>query len=260
MYEHPPDDKGMAQQLERLRSVHVALAHGISHDLRAPLRVIDGFSRQLESDGQLGGAALDQLHRIRGAGQRMGTLIEQLLEYLRADSVELHPGPVDLSLLADWAGAELCDAQPQRAARIDVGEGLEAWGDERQYKVLFDQLLANAWRFSSERDEVHITVRGRRVDDLMHLEVSDEGSGFDPKFAERVFEPFQRMHSADQGAGNGLGLAIARAIVERAGGHIRAEGRPGEGCRVLVELPAQAPEPPQETPQETPQPQGVAAD
>lgn len=228
------------QQLQALRDAQQALARGISHDLRAPLRAIDGFARHLQDSAATGldaDTAQAQLQRIRNAAGRMGGLIDQLLEYLRAGSVERNPGPVDISMLAEWSGAELCDAHPGRSASIHVAAGLSAWGDERQYKVLFDQVLRNAWRFSQGRDEVRIAVAGRREGDMLHLSVTDHGSGFDPAQDERVFEPFQRMHAEADGGGHGLGLAIARAIVEREGGRIRAEAAPDAGCTIHMELP-----------------------
>lgn len=241
MYEHSPQSTQEQQQLQALQRVQQALAHGISHDLRAPLRVIDGFARQLRANESLDANAREHLQRIEGAGQRMAGLVDQLLEYLRAGSSELHPQEVDISLLADWSGAELCDMQPGREVSIDVAEGLTAWGDERQYKTLFDQLLGNAWRFSRADGSARIEVTGRRVDDWLHLQVRDHGNGFETAQAERVFEPFQRMHGENEGGGHGLGLSIAQVIVERAGGRIRAESAPGEGCTIHLQLPAVKP-------------------
>ncbi|MDO5505755.1 MAG: HAMP domain-containing sensor histidine kinase [Pseudoxanthomonas suwonensis] len=245
MPEPAATDNPDRQALLELQRMQQVLAHGIAHDLRAPLRVIDGFARHLE---QGSGEALDadgreQLQRIRAAAGRMGGLIDLLLDYLRAGSAELHTEPVDLSLLADWTGAELADADPGRVLRIDVDEGLEAWGDERQYKRLFELLLDNATRFTPADRDVCIEVRGQREGDRLQLRVSDHGSGFDPAYATRVFEPFQRAHGSDAGGGHGMGLAVAKAIVERAGGHIHAAPVPGEGCTIHVELPASAPAP-----------------
>lgn len=214
------------------------LLHGISHDLRAPLRAIDGFaarlSRQLQANGDP--AAIESLARISATSARMAGLMDGLLELARAGSVELRPMPVDVSLLADWCAAELQDADPGREASIEVQSGLEVIGDERLLKTLLAQLLRNAWRFSATRPRVEIEVSGMRDADGLDLIVRDHGIGFDMAYAARMLEPFQRLHGSDEGAGDGIGLAIADVIAVRHGGHIRAESAPGEGATVHVRL------------------------
>lgn len=215
-----------------------ALLHGISHDLRAPLRAIDGFasrlSRQLESAGDP--AAIESLARISATSARMAKLMDGLVELARAGSAELRPMRVDMSMLADWCASELQDAHPGREAVIDVQQGLEVVGDERLLKTLLAQLLGNAWRFSASRPQVQIAVTGTRNDNGLDLAVRDHGVGFDMTYAARILEPFQRLHGSDEGAGDGIGLAIADAIVARHGGHIRAEAIPGEGATFHVHL------------------------
>ena len=136
--------------------------HGISHDLRAPLRAIDGFaarlSRQLGTDADA--AALETLARISATSMRMGQLMDGMLELARAGRIELRPMPVDVSMLADWCAAELQDADPGREAVIEVQQGLEVIGDERLLKTLLAQLMRNAWRFSATRPRVQIDVSG----------------------------------------------------------------------------------------------------
>lgn len=212
-------------------------AHGISHDLRAPLRAIENFSALLEHHdaNALDATGRDYLRRIREAAERMGGLIEALLDYSRVDRVELLPEMVDLSLLADLALAELQDAEPQRKLRATVAPGLEAPGDERQLRMLVTQLLRNAWIFSG--DEVVIDVSGERHGDVLRISVRDQGSGFDMRYTAKLFEPFQRLHGTEQGAGNGIGLAIAERIVERHGGRLWAQSEPGAGSTFSFELP-----------------------
>lgn len=227
-------------ELERGNRQQELFAYGISHDLRAPLRAIESFAALLDASAgaQLDDAGRDHLARIRGAAARMSVLIDALLALSRASRVELRPAPVDLSMLADWALAELQDAEPTRAAEIVVQPGLAACGDERQLKQLLDQLLHNAWKFSRDRDRVRIEVGGECRDGRMRLSVRDQGSGFEMRYAQRVFEPFQRLHGAEEGGGSGLGLAIVQRVAERHGGRVWAESAPGEGSVFHVELPA----------------------
>jgi PAS domain S-box-containing protein len=241
-----------AAALQAMSQQQEAFAYGVSHDLRAPLRAIDSFAALLDSKarGLLDDAGRDYLARIRAAAARMGELIDALLDLSRAGRSELKFEPVDLSLLAGWAGAELQDAEPGRAAEIDVSPGLVASGDERQLKLMLTQLLDNAWKFSRTRDRVRIEVRGERDGDRLHVRIRDHGAGFDMRYADKLFEPFQRLHGADEGGGNGIGLAIAHRIVERHGGRIHAESEPGQGSTFHLDLPAATPADPEFHPDE----------
>ena len=226
--------------LAALNRLQESFAHGVSHDLRAPLRAVDSFSALLSShlDGGLDEISRDYLGRIRGATARMASLIDSLLELSRAMRAELHPVPVDLGLLVDWAHAELADAEPGRDAEIIVQPGLLAYGDERQLRQLVSQLLRNAWKFSRERDRVRIEVGGERNGDHIVLSVHDHGIGFDVRYADKLFEPFQRLHGPEQAGGSGIGLAIVHCIVERHGGRAWAQSEPGNGSTFFIELPA----------------------
>lgn len=226
--------------LASLSSLHASFAHGISHDLRAPLRAVDGFSALLAAhlgDG-IDDTARDYLERIRAASARMAELIDSLLELSRATRAELQHAPVDLGLLADWAHAELADADPGRRAEVAVQPGLLAMGDERQLRQLLRRLLDNAWKFSRERDAVRIDVAGERRGDRLVLSVRDHGSGFDMRYSGKLFEPFQRLHGPEQGGGDGIGLAIVRTIAQRHGGRAWAESEPGAGSTFFIDLPA----------------------
>lgn len=215
-----------------------ALLHGISHDLRAPLRAIDGFAARLSRQLQAGDtpAAIDSLARINATSAQMDRLMSSLVELARAGSIELRPMPVDVSLLAEWCFCELQDAMPGRDASITVQPGLHVVGDERLLKILLVQLLGNAWRFSAARPRVEIEVAGTRGVDGLTMSVRDRGIGFDMAYAGKLLEPFQRLHSTEEGAGTGIGLAIADAIVVRHGGTIRAESVPDEGATFHVWL------------------------
>lgn len=226
--------------IARLRKREEHLAHGISHDLRAPLRAITGYAQVLANQyaDALDPQARDYLGRIHAAAGRMEGLIEKLLQLSYVDRAPLRSARVDLGMLAEWSLAELQDLQPGPQADIEVQTDLFVHGDERQLKQLMDRLLHNAWTFSRSRDDIRIRVRGHRQGDRLLVAVEDAGSGFDMRYAERVFLPFQRMHGSEQGGGDGLGLAIAQAIVERHDGRIRAESTPDVGSVFHIDLPA----------------------
>lgn len=215
-----------------------SFVHGVSHDLRAPLRAIDGFATQLarRTEGQLDAPAQEHLQRIRAASTRMSELIDGLLELARINRAVLRPGKVDVSLLADWTLAELQDAEPMRSADVQVQPGLEVIGDERLLKAMLSQLLANAWRFSAGKPQAWVRVQGERMGDALHLSIRDRGIGFDTAYSAKLFEPFQRLHGSEEGAGNGIGLTIAQQVAMRHGGSIRAEAEPGVGACFHVEL------------------------
>ncbi len=233
---------------ERTAELHEAnqqlrqFAYGVSHDLRGPLRAIEGFAAQLDrhSRAALDDTARDYLQRIRDNVGRMSGLIDGLLELSRATSAELKPQDVDVSLLAEWVGADLQDAEPSREARIDVQHGLRAHGDERMLKALFAQLLGNAWKFSAPEAPVAVEVRGAQTAEGLQLTIRDRGRGFDMAYADKLFEPFQRLHGQAEGGGSGLGLAIAQRIVHRHRGRIWAESAPGAGSAFHFILPPPA--------------------
>jgi len=227
-------------ELAAMHGLQASFAHGVSHDLRAPLRAIDSFSALLAAhlDDGADDTSRDYIARIRGASARMAELIDALLELSRAMRAELRPAPVDIGLLVDWAHAELADADTGRQAQIDVQPGLHAMGDERQLRLLVNHLLHNAWKFSRERDRVRVEIGGERRADRIVVHVRDHGSGFDMRYADKLFEPFQRLHGPEQAGGNGLGLAIVRCVAERHGGRVWAQSEPGAGSTFFVELPA----------------------
>lgn len=229
-------------EVEAINRQQELFAYGVSHDLRAPLRAVESFAGLLASHhgAKLDDTARDYLDRIRKATTQMATLIDGLLELSRASRAELKLQPVDMSLLADWVAIELAEAEPQRANTIEVEPGLVAFGDERQLKVLLGQLLHNAWKFSRDRDRVEISVSGRCEGDHIVIDVRDRGIGFDMRYANKLFEPFQRLHGPEQAGGNGIGLAVAHRIVERHRGRLWAESEIEVGSTFHLELPAVA--------------------
>lgn len=215
------------------------LTFGISHDLRAPLRAIDSFANLLgkHASDRLQPTDNEYLHRIRAAAERMASLIDGLVELSRVGKAELKPACVDVSLLAEWAVAELQEQEPSRRANIVIAPGLMVHGDERLLKTLLVQLLRNAWKFSRDREEVCIRVEGARTDGGLQLSIRDQGRGIDMRYADKLFQPFQRLHGEDHGAGHGLGLAVAQRIAQRHGGQVWAESEVGVGSVFHVQLP-----------------------
>ena len=217
-------------------------ADAVAHDLRAPLRSIESFSALLakRAEDQLDDTSRDYLDRIRNAASRMSSLLAALADLSHATRTELKPGPVDLSLLAGWVVADLEEAAPASDAPIQVTiqPGLAAHGDERLLRLLLAQLLDNAWKFSRGRSGARIEVGGESDACGVRLFVRDNGSGFDMRYAHKLFQPFQRLHGPDEGGGHGLGLAIAQRIAERHHGQLRAESAPELGSTFHLDLPA----------------------
>lgn len=224
--------------IEALRQEQAVFAHGISHDLRAPLRSIDSFLALLERHDGLDPTARGYLERVRNASSRAGSLIDALLELSRANRTELTTGTVDLSALAEWSLAELREADATLPAEVEVAPDLLVWGDERLLRQLLGALLHNAWKFSRPTGQVWIRVAGERAGDRVHLAVQDRGIGFDMRYAAKLFLPFQRLHGPDQGGGHGIGLAVAQRIADRHDGRLHAESQPGAGSIFHLDLPA----------------------
>jgi light-regulated signal transduction histidine kinase (bacteriophytochrome) len=220
-----------------------SFAYNVSHDLRAPLRAIDGFARLLDERYApvLDEAGHDYLSRIRNAAARMDALIGSLLKISRLARAEPNLVPLDLSQLADEIVADLRAAQPGRAVEVVIEPGLHAAGDAPLVRDLLQNLLGNAWKFTSEVEHARIEFGAEppteSTDGGLGFFVRDNGAGFAPEYADKLFRPFQRLHSQDQFAGDGIGLASVKRIVERHGGTIHAEGRPGEGATFHFTLP-----------------------
>lgn len=215
-------------QLEATNRELEAFSWSVSHDLRAPLRAMDGFAGALEEDY---GAALDDtarsyLARVRAAARRMGVLIDDLIRLSRISRVTMERRRVDLSALARDVVAELRAREPERRVEVTVADGLVAFGDVRLLRVALENLVGNAWKFTSKREDAHIDV-GR---DDRGFFVRDDGAGFDAAFRDKLFGAFQRLHTADEYPGTGIGLATVQRIVGRHGGRVWAEGEPGRGA------------------------------
>jgi signal transduction histidine kinase len=215
-----------------------AFAYSVSHDLRAPLRSIDGFSQILLEDyaTQLDEAGRESLHRVRAASQRMGTLIDDLLKLARVTRAEIRTEDVDLSGLARDIAAELEGATPERKVEFAIAPGLKARGDARLLRVVLDNLLRNSWKYTAKQPAPRVEFRFADANGGQAFMVRDNGAGFDMKYADKLFGVFQRLHSAADFEGTGIGLATVRRIINRHGGRIWAEGAVDQGATFYFTL------------------------
>ncbi|MFZ5477897.1 MAG: PAS domain S-box protein [Myxococcota bacterium] len=210
-------------------------SYSVSHDLRAPLRAVLGYSALLvtESAASLGPEARAHLARIEVNTRRMAQLIDDLLALARVSRAGQARGPVDIGELARATIEELRRQEPGRVVIADVQEGLVVEGDPSLLRIAVDNLVRNAWKFTAGRDPAHVTV-GRAGDEIF---VRDDGAGFDMAYVERLFKPFSRLHGVEEFAGSGIGLATVERIVRRHGGSVRAEGAVGGGATFYLRLP-----------------------
>lgn len=228
------------QRLQHIQRDQAAMAHGLSHDLRAPLRAIKGYASVLGNAPGLDATMAEHVQRIDAAATHMATLLDALLDLSRVERTALRLQQVDVSLLAEWAGADVVNAHPGVDTDLQVQEGLHAWVDESLLKQALEHLLHNAVRFSSHDPPVRIRVNGEVDGERLLLHVRDAGRGFDMRYADRMMEPFQRLHASAAGAGAGLGLAIVARIVQRLNGTVQAHSDgEGQGSRFTLALPLQ---------------------
>ena len=225
-------------QLENANRELEAFSHAVSHDLRAPLRTVDGFSRILVEDHAPGLPAEPRavLDRIRSTSQRMGELIDSLLRLSRLARHEPRFQTTDLSNLAGEIVVALAAQEPGREVVFDIESGLVAEGEPRLLESLLDNLLRNAWKFTSANARAHITFATTRIEGERIFYVRDDGVGFEPSQAARVFTPFQRLHDQKQFEGHGVGLATVKRIVGVHGGRVWAEAKPGHGATIYFTL------------------------
>lgn len=213
---------------EAVSSELEAFSYSVAHDLRAPLRSIDGFSQALLEDceAELGAEGKRYLNHVCEAAQQMGQLIDALLSLSRVTRAELRREQVDVSGLARTVFTRLQALEPERAVVLAVEEGLTVDADARLVEVVLTNLLGNAWKFTGGRAEARIEL-GRRAGVLF---IRDNGAGFDAAYADKLFGVFQRLHSHDEFEGTGIGLATVQRIVRRHGGEVWAEGAVNGGA------------------------------
>jgi signal transduction histidine kinase len=215
-----------------------AFSYSVSHDLRAPLRSIDGFSQVLQEDfgDRLGADGEDALGRIRRAARHMGQLIDDLLKLSKVTRAELHRERVDLSEMARSVAADISRRDPKRQAEVRFADGAVVEADPRLLRIVIENLMDNAFKFTSKKADARIEFGTRDDDGRVVYFVRDNGVGFDMAFAGKLFGAFQRLHSTVEFPGTGIGLATVQRIVHRHGGSVRAEGVPGEGATFSFSL------------------------
>lgn len=216
-----------------------AFSYSVSHDLRAPLRSIEGFSQIIleRYEDQVDAQGQDYLRRIRNAVGRMERLIDDILRLSRLSRASMILEEVDLSALAREVVEGLREREPDRTVETTIQPGLSAWADRELLRAILENLIGNGWKFTSKRPDGRVEVGalpGDR-DDLFY--VRDNGAGFNPAYAHKLFKPFQRLHSEKMFPGTGIGLALVQRIVTRHGGSVRAEGEAGQGATFFFSLP-----------------------
>lgn len=230
------------RQLENANRELEAFSYSVSHDLKAPLAAIDGFAQALQErlQARLDAREAGYLERVRAGAASMFTLIEAMLALHQvARSAPLRPTEVDVSQLARAIVDELRAAQPDRLAEVQIESSIRMNCDASLMGIALRNLLGNAWKFSAAKPVVRIEVAQDwgTAPGATTIRIADHGAGFDPQHAARLFTPFHRLHHSTEFPGTGVGLATVQRIVQRHGGSVRAEGRPGEGATFWVTLP-----------------------
>jgi signal transduction histidine kinase len=229
-------------ELETTNRELEAFSYSVSHDLRAPLRAIDGFARALSEDyaDRLDESGLDYLRRVCGGAQRMGYLIDDMLQLSRISRATLNPASVNLSAMARAITAQLAANTPEREATVEITPGLTGHGDERLLNIVLTNLLDNAWKYSGKTEAARIEFGAVRQDNEIVYFVRDNGAGFDMQYAGKLFGAFQRLHGAEF-PGTGIGLATVQRIVRRHGGRVWAEAEPAKGAAFFFTLDMREP-------------------
>lgn len=226
------------KEIEQKDKEFDAFSYSVSHDLRAPLRSLDGFSHALldEYVEKLDAQGQDYLNRIRAAAQRMNEFIEGLVQLSRIHRVDMQRADLDLSPLAKIVIDELKRQAPERKVMIEIQESVLANGDSPLLRLLLETLIGNAWKFTSKTPHATIEFGATKHNESSVYFVRDNGAGFDMTYADKLFSPFQRLHKTSEFPGAGMGLATAYRIVDRHGGHIWAESKVDAGASLFFTL------------------------
>jgi signal transduction histidine kinase len=229
----------LLKDLNRKNKELETFSYTVSHDLRAPLRAIDGFSHALlrEHAGQLGPTGQDYLRRVSAAAQRMGELIDDLIKLSRVERTELRRASVDLTRMGQRVGDLLAKSSPERRVEFIVHDNLSAQADASLIEIVLENVLGNAWKFTAKTTSPRVEFGSLENNGYPTFFVRDNGAGFDQAHTEGLFTPFQRLHSAAQFPGTGIGLATVSRIVDRHAGRVWVEGKVDGGATVYWTLP-----------------------
>ena len=232
--------KALIRDLEHKNHELESFSYAVSHDLRAPLRRVEGFARALEESGEVtSNVGTRFLGNIRTSIIQMGQLIDDVIHLARVTSAELRDQDVDLSAVARVALEEMQQAEPERIVATTIRPGMRVRGDGRLLRIAIENLLQNAWKFTSKRPDAMIEFGAHQDGGVPIYYVQDNGVGFDMDFAGRLFGPFQRLHRSEEFPGTGIGLATVRRVIHKHGGRIWAEAKPGAGARFSFTLSAE---------------------
>jgi PAS domain S-box-containing protein len=231
----------LEKALSQIRTQEEALnafSYSVSHDLMAPLRAIDGFSHQLLKQylPLLDDHGRYLLERTRTAAQRMGQSIDAMIGLTRVNNTRLATKPVNLSTLAGDVVLMMRDAHPKRLVDVHIQPYLQAQGDAKLIEIVLDNLISNAFKFTNKTDHARIEVGSQQRDGQTVFFVRDNGVGFNPAYADKLFLPFQRLHAVQDYPGNGIGLATVARVIQRHQGKIWAESKPGQGATFYFTL------------------------
>ena len=226
-------------ELHRANQELEAFSYSISHDLRAPLRAIDGFSESLCEDyaDQLDDTARDYLQRVRKNAQRMAQLIDDLLILSRVTRKEIEASHIDLAKISGEIIEQLRAEQPERVVQFEVQDNISAWGDPGLIRILMENLLGNAWKYTSKISDAKISFSTSLDNDTTVFKLQDNGAGFNMEYADKLFEVFQRLHGKDDFEGTGVGLATVKRVIERHHGSVWASAEKGKGASFFFTLP-----------------------
>jgi len=225
-------------ELEAANRELETFSYSVAHDLRAPLRAINGYSALVldVNEAKLDQASVDNLKRVRAASERMGEVINDLLDLTRLSRQEMQWRNFDLSELAASVAASLTDAHPQRDVPVTIQPGLNINGDSGLMRVVLENLIGNAWKFTAKTGAARIEIGTGQRDGQTVYYVRDNGAGFDMKYADKLFTPFQRLHRSDEFEGTGIGLATVKKIIQRHGGKIWIESAIDVGTTVFFTI------------------------
>lgn len=235
--------KERTAQLETANNELESFSYSVSHDLRAPLRHISGFSQALmeEYGDKIDTEGKGYLQRLCSASLRMSDLIDALLSLSRLSRSQLSFVPVDLTAMAGRVASDLKQRRPERTVKFNIAKGLTVHGDPGLLHAVMENLLGNAWKYSSKKSSAYIEFAGNDAGAEHMFYVSDNGAGFDMEYVDKLFAPFQRLHREDEFEGTGIGLATVQRIIHRHGGRVWAEGESGKGAKFYFTIPTAVP-------------------